>query len=692
MEFNHILSSKRDDYFPLLTKIITLCASSPWYNTRCKQAKTRCRRFERRYRKRPSATSSEAYFTALRELNATLLSSKTEYYTRVFEELQDNPRKLYATVAILKGKSPNRLLPDLARTNPLELATKFNNFLFDKIMNIRTYLDTLPTSSMGPTLAPHLHPLSEFSPISLGELDGIISRVNLTHCPLDPINFRKVQPDFLKVNFLKIINQTFESRTFPTSERKGIIYPLLKSHDLDVNVLANYRPITNVSYLSKLIENAIYEQLYTHVSTNKLLPDMQSAYRKHHSTESALTRMYSDIITNMDNHLHTIVISLDLSSAFDSIDHGILLEELSSIGVIDGALSTIKSYLEDKQVMVSIDDTISEPLPLRFGVPQGSVLGPLLFSIYTRRLSVLLTQLGLDHQIYADDTQIYCSFGDDQVLETKEKLVSALQSVNSWMTGMRLKLNLSKTNAILFSPKSKRESMKRIFGSLHLNDSVITPSPVVKILGILFDSDLSFGPQIDALVRACNFALHNLQVARDFLPRDLLISSATHDILSRIDYCNSLYLRLPQYQLYRLQKLINRAARLIYRLPRRAHITSYLRRLHWLPIGARIDFKVILMTYKIRHYHEPVYLRELLPEASRDRIFRAASAGHAIADRSFRYSAPRLFNAVPSHIRQHQTTETFKRHLKSFLFCDAYDHKLESLLSYIPSDDFVMRR
>ena len=690
--FNQALTTKRDEFFPLLSKTITLCAASPWYNGSCKRSKTSCRRFERRYRKRPSVTSRESYLLALNELNATLLAAKTEYYKRVFEDLRNNPRKLYATVAIIKGKSPNSLLPDLARTNPLELATKFNNYLLEKILSIRSYLDTLPMSTIQFNPPDLVSNLTEFRRITVDEFEVIYKNVNVTNCPLDPVDFRRISPDFLKADFLNIVNTTFSTSDFPKSERRGIVYPSLKALDLDFNALASYRPITNVTYVSKLVETAIYDQLYDHVTANDLLPNTQSAYRKHHSTESALTRMYSDVITNMDNNLHTILISLDLSSAFDSIDHGLLLQELYSIGIRDDALRTIESYLTERTVTVSINDTLSEPLPLRFGVPQGSVLGPLLFSLYTRRLSTLLNDLGLQHHIYADDTQLYCSFDDDQVDSTKERLITALQSIKGWMTGMKLKLNFSKTNAVIFSPKHKRESMKTRFGSLQLDGATIQPTTEVKILGVIFDSALSFGPQIDSVVRSCNFALHNLQVAREYLPHDLLVASVTQDVLSRIDYCNALYLNLPKYQLYRLQKLINRAARLVHKLPRRAHVTPSLKKLHWLPIGPRIDFKLILLTHKTLLSQKPEYLLDLLP-ISRNHLLRQPSSlgGHMISNRSFRYSAPRLYNLIPSEIKQH-ATETFKRHLKAFLFSDAFDHKLESLLHYTPSTEFVMSR
>ena len=203
----------------------------------------------------------------------------------------------------------------------------------------------------------------------------------------------------------------------------------------------------------------------------------------------------------------------------------------------------------------------------------------------------------------------------------------------------------------------------------------------VKILGVIFDEALSFNAQISSVVRACNFALHGIQVAREFLPRDVLISTVTHEVLTRLDYCNSLYISLPKYQLRRLQVVMNRAARLVFGLPRREHITPYLRRLHWLPVGPRIDYKIILLAHKAQRFAQPEYLARLLPASERSvRLQHTVSiGGHRIAERSFRYAAPRLFNKVPSSVTSTIFIETFKRRLKTFIFASAYDHCLDSL-------------
>ena len=214
-----------------------------------------------------------------------------------------------------------------------------------------------------------------------------------------------------------------------------------------------------------------------------------------------------------------------------------------------------------------------------------------------------------------------------------------------------------------------------------------------KCLGVTLDSDLSFKPHIDNIVRSCNLAIHNLYVAKEYLTRDVLVSTVIHEVFSKIDYCNALFLSLPKQQLYRLQKLINRCARLIFSAPRRAHVTHMLRSLHWLPIGPRIDFKILTLTFKALVYHQPRYINDVLKVSHRGLFVQSfALGGHRFADRSFTHAAPALFNKLPSSVRNSPSVEVFKNRLKSFLFSDAFDHKLDSLLTYVPSDEFLIGR
>ena len=418
-----------------------------------------------------------------------------------------------------------------------------------------------------------------FSPVSEKEFDAIVRRCNLTTCAFDPVDHNKVTPHFLKQFQMRIVNSVLSSAVFPLSEKRALIHPILKDRKLDSDEMASYRPVSNVTYPSKLIETAIYMQLSEYLQENELVPPNQSAYRPNHSTETVLTKLHSDIIQELDQGRHVMALSLDMSSAFDSIDHSLLMNELECLGIGGQALDLLKSYLMGRKIQVAALGVTSQPKPLEFGVPQGSVLGPLLFILYVRKLSQILESLGVKHQIYADDTQVYAAFEDSDLNCMKSKMEEVLKTVKDWLRSMSLKLNVLKTTMIIFSPMNKKHIIPNDFHLL-VNGEKIPMADQTKILGVIFDKDLKFEPQIGAVIKACNFSLHNLRLAKRYIPRKFLIETVTSEILSRIDYCNTLYLRIPKMQLQRLQSIMNRAARRTYGLKWRQPTSTFLQKLH----------------------------------------------------------------------------------------------------------------
>ena len=179
--------------------------------------------------------------------------------------------------------------------------------------------------------------------------------------------------------FTKIINNSLELGIFPECWKEAIVIPLLKKLGLD-SIFKNLRPVSNLAYVSKLIERAVFNQTYDHLVRSGLYPLLQSAYRKYHSTETALVKVANDILLNMNSQRVTLLVLLDLSAAFDTVDHSILLQRLMADFVICGkALGWFSSYLSGRSQRVLFEGSISDSFDLRFGVPQGSCLGPLLF-------------------------------------------------------------------------------------------------------------------------------------------------------------------------------------------------------------------------------------------------------------------------------------------------------------------------
>ena len=268
------------------------------------------------------------------------------------------------------------------------------------------------------------------------------------------------------------------------SWRKWLILP-----SLDPNCLKNYRPVSNLPFLSKVIEKVVLSQLLQHLNANNLLGVYQSAYRAGHSTETALLKIVNDCLLALDDGKVSVLTLLDLSAAFDTISHDILLQTLASFGIQDTALEWFMSYLHNRSQIVAVKGARSEPQHLSVGVPQGSVLGPLLFAVCTQALGSLLHSLGVSYHIYADDTQIYLTTALSDMSIAKKKLEECLDAVQQWMSAHRLKLNAGKTEFMVFA---SRDNSKRIPPCvLRIGDSVIKLSDCVKNIGLWMDRSLS---------------------------------------------------------------------------------------------------------------------------------------------------------------------------------------------------------
>src|SRR5260221_5053761 len=293
------------------------------------------------------------------------------------------------------------------------------------------------------------------------------------------------------------------------------LFLLLKKPNLPHDSFSSYRPISNLSFISKLLERVVSSRLLTHISSFPTFSPFQSAYRRFHSTETALLRIHNDLLHAMDSKKLTALVLLDLSAAFDTIDHSILLHRLQSwFGISSTALNFISSYLSNRTQSVLIKSFSSPALSVATGVPQGSVLGPLLFTVYTSPLSHLLHQQALPFHLYADDTQLYLSLSSPDSTAALTNLFASLTTVHSWFTSNMLSLNPSKTEFFLIGTPQQRQ---RILNPIITFEGYqITPSSS-RNLGVLFDPNLLFHDHISSICKSSFFLIRMLRNIRHCL-------------------------------------------------------------------------------------------------------------------------------------------------------------------------------
>jgi exonuclease III len=660
--YNSTLKNLLDKHAPLISKSIRSKPSQPWFTPALNKLKSAKRRLERAWSKSHSSDDLKLLRSATNHYHAAVIKAKRNFNISLISSQVTNPRQLWKTVNKLLHRTLPQVLPSSESLSLL--SQSFATFFSDKIHKLHTSL-LLNHACSSPHIPPPVTPphFSSFSSVTMDEISKLLSDSPETNCDLDPIptSLLKQCSSVLLPTITNIINLSLSTSIFPDQFKNCSVHPHLKKPSLDKENLSNYRPISHLSYLSKLTERIVKTRLTEHLTNNNLLNPFQSAYIKGHSTETTLLSVHDHIIKAMSLQQITCLTLLDLSAAFDTIDHSILLERLSSwFGITSDALSWIKSYLLNRSFSVHIEGSKSSSYQLLYGVPQGSVLGPLLFILYTSPLSKVISDSSSSHKLYADDTQLYISFLAADFSHNIAHLEQTVSNVYNWMSSNFLSLNPSKTEFLVIGLPKQLEKLN--LPTIHLpNDVILSPVHSARNLGVIFDSNLTFSDHISAVSKSCLYHIRDLRRIRNTIDRTTACTIACSLVHSKLDYCNSLLLNLPSTQTKRLQLVINSAARAVTKSPKFHHITPILKSLHWLNINERIQYKVLSLTYKTLSSSRPAYLHSLV-NLSHSRSTRSSSLvtlnrpsnpSHLqITNRSFYHTAPALWNRLPSEFRQ----------------------------------------
>ena len=335
---------------------------------------------------------------------------------------------------------------------------------------------------------------SDFQLLTEDDVNSLVQKSAKKSCSLDPMPTSLVVKclDELLPTIPCLVNLSLSSGKFADDCKKALVNPLLKKDNFNLE-FCNLRPISNLQFISKLTERAVFDQMHNHMMRFDLYPTLQSAYRQGHSTETALLRLHNDILLNMDKKHVTLVVFLDLSAAFDTVDHEILISRLrSSFGIRGNVLNWFISYLTNRSQRISLNGRVSNSFPLPQGVPQGSCLGPLLFTIYSSKLFQVIRNHLPDAHAYADDSELYLSFKPDSQVSQDEALDAmerCVDDIRTWMIMDKLKMKEGKTEFLVFG--TKQQLCKVNIDHLTVGGSKINSTSAAKTLGTWLDSNLN---------------------------------------------------------------------------------------------------------------------------------------------------------------------------------------------------------
>ena len=688
-KYDLILGQLLDKHVPLKTRSHGNIRqhNASWYNDSIRESKRTRRQYERRWRKSKLESHREDYRSQCNIVNAELENARSSYYHDQLEGAKSQKEVYKVANDLIFGAKSNTL--PTANSIP-ELVERFSEYFSTKIQTLRSDLDKHVNHNATSNFTPGVkHLLTEFTPVSEDYIKKHIKKCASKSCDLDPIPtwLLKLCLNELSPYITHIVNLSLTTSEVSPNLKLALIAPLIKKALLDPEILKNFRPVSNLSFISKLIERVVAEQLNDHLRLNGLLEKFQSAYKKFHSTETALLRVQNDLLIALDSDGGVVLMLLDLSAAFDTIDHSILLRRLYTLGIRGPALQWFKSYLSNRKQAVYLNKTKSSLRDLPYGVPQGSVLGPILFTLYTLPLGQIATKYGLKYHIYADDTQLYISFKPQDPTSLAgeiENIQSCFLEIKQWMTDNLLKLNGDKTELLISINKHKRQASP--LQTVNLDGEVIELSSTIRNLGAHFNIPLDHSDFINVKCKAAHYSLRNISRVRSTLTRKACETLINAYVTSKMDYCNCLLYGVPSYAMERLQKVQNYAARVITKTPKYDHITPVLADLHWLPVKYRIEYKILLYVYKALHEEAPDYISELLVPYIPPRSLRSGDMpqGHRLippavipnyncyGDRAFQNAAPILWNSLDQSVKDAPSSSAFKSRLKTYLFDLAY--------------------
>lgn len=610
------------------------------------------------------------YRNTIKSINRT---SKKNYYQNYFQIHAQNSKKMWAGINEIISKQVKNPTNEIflneegqVITNQKEVANKFNTYFVNVARSLLQKMGNRPNKFQDYLKNPNEHSmyLNEVNP---DEIYEIIMKLNVKKSG----DIYGITPKLIKIiaeplaPILSLIfNKSFELGKFPQNMKTSKVIPI---HKNDSKMLtSNYRPISLLPILSKIFEKIMYSRIMDFVKTQKILYPRQFGFQQKKSTELAIVDIQAKVIQAFENMETPCCIFLDFAKAFDTVNHSILINKLNYYGVRGNALKWFESYLSDRQQCVEVGHAKSDFQVITCGVPQGSVLGPLLFLLYINDINLCSPLLSF--HLFADDTSIFFSHKNKTVLQNI--LNNELVKVSDWLYANKLSLNVKKSNVILFRPKNA--SCDKLI-ELSIDNEPLEEKIYTKYLGILIDHKLTWEYHTEHVNSKLIKSNAILAKARHYIPNKSLKNIFNAFIQPHIDYGNVAWGTCAQTHLQRVERNLNKSLRIINFKTSEDPVEPLYACSDILNITKNKIFSQAKFIWKLMYSHQPNIITELFTLHGAIRSFRDPLKLNIPLRRTthgqnfLTYDGVKHWNQLPTEIRQIKTVKKFTKELKKLL-------------------------
>jgi hypothetical protein len=618
-------------------------------------------------------SNNECDWEVVRQLRNKTVDScrkaKKGYIEEKLNKHKKDPRKMWGVLKeMLKGKGTDKEYKEIQVENRIinnveEMADKFNCYFVD---SIRALTDV---NSREDCIANRNYAdcgLEVFTQIEVEQLCKIVQNLENKAGTEEGITvvIMKHVVEAAAEKICHILNKSLEEGMFPNEWKEAIVVPIPKIGG--TTKIEEFRPINKLPVYEKILEIIVQKQLVQYLENNNLLSECQSGFRAKHSCETALQWVVSDWKKTIGDGKIIGVVFLDLRRAFEVVDREILIRKLQWYGIKGAVLNWFKSYLRNRSQRVKFNGVLSTPINVDLGVPQGSVLGPLLFLLYINDIIEAINDK-CAIRLFADDALIYTTGYSS--IEINNNLNEQMVKVEEWLKINRLYINVDKTKIMLIRGVRKKATEDNL--KIKLHNKVLEIVSEIKYLGVIIDKNLNFSKHVEYISKKIGAKLGVMRRIGKDLSANMRCIVYKSIVSPLFEYCSSLLVGISKTNLEHLQKMQNQGMRIILRCNRRVRITDMLEALNFMSIKERIEYNTCVLIYKIVNGLCPIYLQNNIELVQYGEGVSTRQEGNIYVKRCrtaeeqkmLYCEGLKMYNALPKELRREDRLPNYKKQL-----------------------------